>query len=257
MICVTGDLHGDIARFRSPVLKKLRRGDALIITGDFGCIWDGSKKEKKMLKKLGKKKYNVLFAEGVHENFDLLEEYPVEQWCGGKTRLISGNLRQLMRGQYYTIAQKNVFVFGGGQSEENNSYLEPDDEKSWIKELPTDEELEEGLRNLEQHGNEADFIISYEPPARMIEFIDIGKTSRNHINTYLDKVLDTAKFKMWYFGKRHINKLIPPRYRCIFDAVDVADDTRLPKQKKQKPEKVKKEKPEKKTKKDKTAGEED
>ena len=102
MICVTGDLHGDITRFRSPVLKKLRRGDALIITGDFGCIWDGSKKEKKMLKKLGKKKYNVLFAEGVHENFDLLEEYPVEQWCGGKTRLISGNLRQLMRGQYYT-----------------------------------------------------------------------------------------------------------------------------------------------------------
>ncbi|EKC75966.1 hypothetical protein OBE_01092 [human gut metagenome] len=45
-------------------------------------------------------------------------------------------------------------------------------------------------------------------------------------------MLDTAKFKMWYFGKRHINKLIPPRYRCIFDAVDVADDTRLPKQKK-------------------------
>ena len=137
--------------------------------------------EKKMLKKLGKKKYNVLFAEGVHENFDLLEEYPVEQWCGGKTRLISGNLRQLMRGQYYTIAEKTVFAFGGGQSEENNSYLEPDEEKSWIKELPTDEELEEGLRNLEQHGNEADFIISYEPPARMIEFIDIGKTKPSFV----------------------------------------------------------------------------
>ena len=40
MICVTGDLHGDITRFKSPVLKKLRRGDALIITGDFGCIWE-------------------------------------------------------------------------------------------------------------------------------------------------------------------------------------------------------------------------
>ncbi len=111
-----------------------------------------------------------------------------------------------------------MFVFGGGQSEENNSYLEPDDEKSWIKELPTDEELEEGLRNLEQHGNEADFIISYEPPARMIEFIDIGKTSRNHINTYLDKVLDTAKFKMWYFGKKAYKQAdtakIPLYIRC-------------------------------------------
>lgn len=110
MICVTGDLHGDISRFKAPILKKLRRGDALIITGDFGCIWDGSKKEKSMLKKLGKKKYNILFVEGVHENFDLLSEYPVEEWCGGKTRLISGNLRQLMRGQYYTIAEKRYLL---------------------------------------------------------------------------------------------------------------------------------------------------
>lgn len=240
MICVTGDLHGDLTRLNAPVLRKLKKGDALIITGDFGCIWDGSKKEQKTLKKLGKKKYNILFVEGVHENFELLEKYPIEEWCGGKTRLISGNLRQLMRGQYYEIAQKKVFAFGGGQSDENNSYLEPDDEQKWLRELPTDDELAEGLENLAAHDNFADIIVTYEPPARMIEFIDIGTTSRNHINTYLDTVLDTAKFGMWYFGKRHINKLIPPRYRCIFDAVEVADDTRLPKQKKSAPEKEKK-----------------
>lgn len=239
MICVTGDLHGDLTRLSAPVLRKLKKGDALIITGDFGCIWDGSKKEQKTLKKLGKKKYNILFVEGVHENFELLEKYPVEEWCGGKTRLISGNLRQLMRGQYYEIAQKKVFSFGGGQSDENNSYLEPDDEQKWLRELPTDDELAEGLQNLAAHDNFADIIVTYEPPARMIEFIDIGTTSRNHINTYLDTVLDTAKFGMWYFGKRHINKLIPPRYRCIFDAVEVADDTRLPKQKKSAPKKKK------------------
>ena len=240
MICVTGDLHGDLTRLSAPVLRKLKKGDALIITGDFGCIWDGSKKEQKTLKKLGKKKYNILFVEGVHENFELLEKYPVEEWCGGKTRLISGNLRQLMRGQYYEIAQKKVFAFGGGQSDENSSYLEPDDEQKWLRELPTDEELSEGLQNLAAHDNSADIIVTYEPPARMIEFIDIGTTSRNHINTYLDTVLDTAKFGMWYFGKRHINKLIPPRYRCIFDAVEVADSTRLPKQKKSAPKKEKK-----------------
>ena len=197
MICVTGDLHGDLTRLSAPVLRKLKKGDALIITGDFGCIWDGSKKEQKTLKRLGKKKYNILFVEGVHENFELLEKYPVEEWCGGKTRLISGNLRQLMRGQYYEIAQKKVFAFGGGQSDENNSYLEPDDEQKWLRELPTDEELAEGLQNLAAHDNFADIIVTYEPPARMIEFIDIGTTSRNHINTYLDTVLDTAKFGMW------------------------------------------------------------
>lgn len=239
MICVTGDLHGDITRFKAAPLKKLKKGDALIITGDFGCIWNGSEKEKKLLKALGKKKYSILFVEGVHENFDLLDKYPTEDWCGGKTRHISGNLRQLMRGQYYTIAEKTVFAFGGGQSEENNSYLEPSEESNWIKELPTDEELSTGLQNLAEHDNKADFFITYEPPARLIEFIDIGTVNRNHINTYLDKILEKAEFKMWFFGKRHINKLIPPRYQCLFDSVVVADDTVLPKVRK---EKVKKQK---------------
>ncbi|MCH5324011.1 MAG: metallophosphoesterase [Eubacterium sp.] len=242
MICVTGDLHGDLTRFKAPQLKKLRRGDALIICGDFGCIWDGSKKERKTLKKLGKKKYNILFVEGTHENYDLLEEYPVEQWCGGKTRLISGNLRQLMRGQFYEIAGKRIFSFGGGQSDENTSYLEPEDEKSWVQELPTNEELREGVQNLLDNGKKADYIITYEPPAKLDEFIDIGKTNRNHINTYLDKILEHVDFKMWYFGKRHINKLIPPRYQCLFDAVEFADKTRLKKQKAKKSKKDKKEK---------------
>ncbi len=237
MICVTGDLHGDLSRLKAPEIKKLRKGDALIITGDFGCIWDGSDKEKKLLKALGKKKYNILFVEGVHENFDLLCDYPEEEWCGGKTRLISGNLRQLMRGQYYTIAQKTVFTFGGGVSEDNNSYSEPEDEKNWAHQIPTDEQLEAGRKNLSDNNNDVDFIISYEPPARLIEFIDIGTTSRNHINTYLDSILETVDFKMWFFGKRHINKLIPPRYHCLFDDVIVADSTKLPKTKKQKKEK--------------------
>ena len=50
MIYITGDIHGDFSRFRSPALKKLRKNDALIVCGDFGFIWDGSEKEQKILK---------------------------------------------------------------------------------------------------------------------------------------------------------------------------------------------------------------
>ena len=52
MIYVTGDTHGDITRFKDPQMKKLKKGDTLIICGDFGFIWDNSKKEKADLKKL-------------------------------------------------------------------------------------------------------------------------------------------------------------------------------------------------------------
>ena len=72
MIYITGDIHGDFDRFKSRELKKLKKQDALIICGDFGFIWSGSKKEKRLLKKIGKLPYNVLFVEGSHENYDLL-----------------------------------------------------------------------------------------------------------------------------------------------------------------------------------------
>ena len=66
MIYCTGDMHGDSLRFNDKKLKKLKKGDSLIICGDFGFIWDGSEKEQKFLKKLGRKKYNILFFDSFY-----------------------------------------------------------------------------------------------------------------------------------------------------------------------------------------------
>ena len=53
MICVMGDTHGDYSRFSHRSVKQLKKGDFLIICGDFGFVWDGSDREKAMLKKIG------------------------------------------------------------------------------------------------------------------------------------------------------------------------------------------------------------
>lgn len=222
MILITGDTHGDLSRFNKKELKKLRKGDALIICGDFGFVWDGSKNEQKLLKRLGKKKYSVLFVEGVHENFSELEKYETEQWCGGLTRRISGNLRQLMRGQVFDIDGKKIFAFGGGRSEENDSYLNDDDNEArlrWKQEIPTEEELAAGMKNLERCSFKVDYIVSYEPPAKISEFMELGKSDRSHVNTYLEKVREKTDFVRWFFGRHHINKLIPPKFQAVFDGV--------------------------------------
>lgn len=116
MIYVTADLHGDATRLRTKEIRRLKKGDTLIVLGDFGFLWQGTPKEKKLLKKLGKKKYQILFLDGAHENFDLLEQYPVEEWGGGQVRRIDGNLRYLMRGQVYVIEGKRIFTMGGGRA---------------------------------------------------------------------------------------------------------------------------------------------
>ena len=82
MVYITGDLHGDYNRLDS---IKLKKGDTLIICGDFGLVWDGSAREEKLLRQLGKKKFNICFLDGTHENFELLDEYPVGVFCGGRS----------------------------------------------------------------------------------------------------------------------------------------------------------------------------
>lgn len=231
MIYVTGDIHGDFSRFKDPMLRKLRKQDALIVCGDFGFLWDGSVKEKKLLKKIGKLPYNVLFVEGSHDNYDLLEGYEVSDWCGGKTRLISGRLRQLMRGQVYEIAEKTVFAMGGGQTDDVYDLVEG--ENWWRREVPSDEELQEGLDNLEKAGNKVDFVITYEPPSRLQNFLT-GAGEMNIFNTYLSKVSEGVEFKKWFFGKLHINKLVPPKYHALYDNITAADTTKIKRRKKPK-----------------------
>lgn len=84
MLYITGNMHGEMARFEDSRIRKLKKGDTLIVCGDFGFLWDGGAKEEKNLKKLGSKKYQILFVDGTHENFDLLENIPSQIGTAGK-----------------------------------------------------------------------------------------------------------------------------------------------------------------------------
>ena len=39
------------------------------------------------------------------------------------------------------------------------------------------------------------------------------------------------EFKGWFFGKLHLNKLIPPKYHAVYDNIIVADSTKIKKKK--------------------------
>lgn len=56
MIYITGDIHGTISvgqRLNTrnfPEQKELSKHDYVIVTGDFGLVWDGSKEDQYWLK---------------------------------------------------------------------------------------------------------------------------------------------------------------------------------------------------------------
>ena len=209
MIYITGDLHGDISRFSAPAMRRLRKGDTLIVCGDFGFVWDGSAKEQKLLKKIGAKPYTVLFLDGCHENFDLLKEYPVTDWKGGRAQVISGNLVHLMRGQLYTLEGYRFFTFGGGESREYD--LRDGAKTWWEEEMPSLEEYQEALANLERVNWTVDCVLTHCAPSGVVQKIN-PSYGTDELTDFLEMVSQRCKFAYWFFGHYHENRIIDQKY---------------------------------------------
>ncbi len=220
MLYVTGDTHGDFERFASSKLKKLRKGDVLFICGDFGFIWDGSKKEEKMLKKIGKLKYNVCFIDGTHENFERIRSYEQVEFHGGDAHHICGNLYHLMRGQVYDFDGTTVFAMGGGEIPDIDIRT---DGNSWSgDEIPTEAELYAGAKNLRARDNKVDIIITHEPPTKIKGFLKLKDKEPARIsglNTYFEELGAACDYKHWFFGSMHMDKFISSSHIAVFQNV--------------------------------------
>ena len=229
MIYITGDLHGEICRFDDSQIRKLKRGDTLIICGDFGFLWEGGAHEEKVLKKLGKKKYHIAFVDGTHENFDLLNQYPVTEWNGGKVHNISGNLYHLMRGQVYEIEGKKIFTFGGGTSTEKQMRI--DAKKWWECEMPNLTEMHEGVDNLYNHQLKVDYIVTHEPSPRVRALRDNSSEDRTALEYYFEEIAKTVSYDKWFFGCLHMDRMITTKHYALFKEIMPATDAQARKRK--------------------------
>lgn len=222
MIYITGDTHGDISRFKSKAVRKLKRQDYLIICGDFGFVWQGTKAEQKRLAWIGKRRFTTLFIDGVHENRALLDAFPREEMFGGTVRRLGQRLFMLERGQVFTIDGKRIFAMGGGESDES---VEADNlHESWPADLPTSQEIVEAANRLADADYTVDYIVTYEAATTIKNAMDIRQDTINPLNTFLDRVLRCCTYKKWFFGCYHIDRRLSPAQRAVFrDVVSVEE----------------------------------
>ena len=106
MIYATVELHGNSLRFQPQYFlaqSEMTKDDYMIVCGDFGCVWNGDKSDDPQLDRLEALPFTVLFVDGNHENFDALNEHPLEQWHGGRVNKIRPHVIHLMRGQVFDL----------------------------------------------------------------------------------------------------------------------------------------------------------
>lgn len=219
MIYITGDTHrryhfAKLWRFAKEHTE-LTKQDYVIIAGDFGCGLIPRLLEKD-LQLYSDLPFTILFVDGNHENFDWLNTFSVEQWNGGKVHRIRSDIIHLMRGQIYEIEGKTLFTFGGALSQDKESRTEGI--SWWKEEMPTYEEFDEAIRNLNRYRNKVDYVITHSCSERVLYYPVIRNTmySYYHPETQiLANIDEIVTCKRWYFGHFHIDAELGSRYRAI------------------------------------------
>lgn len=244
MIFVTGDTHGDFTRLKTdifPEQKWLTKADYVIICGDFG-IWDASNEQKYWLDWLEKKSFTTLFVDGNHENYDLLNSYPVEQWNGGNVHFIRPSVIHLMRGQLFDIDGKRIFTMGGASSHDiSDGILEPDDPnlkkkrtllkkqgKSmyrinhlswWKEEMPNDEEYNVARATLETCNWKVDYIFTHCAPNDVSTLLGGGMYKLDTLTDFLEEVSQRCEFDYWFFGHHHENRNVFRKFVGLYEQI--------------------------------------
>lgn len=253
-IYITGDTHADFGRFatkRFPEQKGLTRDDIVIVLGDFGGVWFSKKmdmsEENARLDWLNDKPFTLCYIDGNHENFSryYTDEFPIVDFHGGKAHKIRDNIYHLMRGYVFDFEGKKFFAMGGASSHDiKDGILKPSDYKSlkdlakdynkrkrngellridgiswWKEELPSEEEMQRGICELEKVGYKVDYVLTHCPINEVCRWFGFYDTDK--LGDYFDKLIENGlKYSEWWSGHLHKNEYgIYGNHNVIYEEV--------------------------------------
>ncbi len=230
MIYITGDTHGtnDFYKLLSPELSNLSKNDYVIICGDAGILFN-PQEANNIINLYSYLPFTVLFVDGNHENFQLLNSLPESVWNGGKVHQISKSVYHLMRGQVFEIDGISFFTFGGALS--FDKARRKDGENWWKEEMPSEDEFQEAICNLKKRDYTVDYVISHDCPTSWMGGTKSSKLMYegfivSQSNIYLEKIAEKIKFKHWFFGHYHGDITLFPVATELFHNIVKIDDYR-------------------------------
>lgn len=221
MIYITGDIHADIdigklSTDRFPQQKSMSKNDSLIICGDFGLVWDNSRREHYWRKWLADKNFTTLWVDGNHENFELLEEFPFVDMFGGTVREICPSIYHLERGQIYSIEGKKFFAMGGASS--HDKWCRKEHISWWKEELPTAAEMNTAIDALDANNWTVDYVLTHCAP-KSVQALLASWYENDSLTSFLDRVQQDLRFKRWFFGHYHTDRQLGEQFIALYDKI--------------------------------------
>lgn len=261
MVYITGDTHGDYDVFKIKMFRfHLKKGDTLIICGDFGGVWYNVaetkftedawvEKENNLMRWYASLPATICFIDGNHENYDrLYNDYPVVDFKGGKAHKIADNIFHLIRGEIFTIENQTFLAMGGAASHDiQDGVLEKDDPRIiewskdrykmfrinhiswWKEEVPSKEEREHCYENIVKNNFQVDVVLTHEAPASLVPLM-VDKWTRgvlgptHEYSEWLDNLRQFLTYKTWCFGHYHTDRKITDNEYVLYNTIKECKD---------------------------------
>lgn len=248
-IYITGDKHGKFNLFTRKKLNMLPHiltpDDIVIISGDVGLLWCYDGEYEYLVKWLSSLPFTIAFILGNHDNYNMIKDFELVDWCGGKARhIIQDKIVILERGEIYNIQGLKIFTFSGAQSHDiEGGILDRKDEnfklkkkelkrkklqfrilnESWWKEeLPTQEEINKAWQVLENSKLNVDYIITHCSSDYLQQAIGINES--NILTQFFNAIEEKVAFKHWYCGHYHMDKEIDNKHTICYNSLIKLED---------------------------------
>lgn len=222
-VFITGDTHQGVDVYKlSPssfsIEKDLSKNDLLIITGDAGFVWaygaNAIGEEKFWRDWISNKPYTTFCTLGNHENYDLIKDFPIVDFCGGKARKITDSLYYEIRGEIYTFNGKTFLSLGGAESHDKE--FRKRGVSWWSQESITEKDYQQALNNLKKYNNKVDYVLSHTGGVDVCSFLGFQSTISDK---YLTRILQQIEYKKHYFGHIHMDKVFDEKTRSLYNDI--------------------------------------
>ena len=87
------------------------------------------------------------------------------------------------------------------------------------EELPTKEEMQNGINNLEKVNYKVDYIISHCCPTSVQALLGGGTYKKDYLTDYLQEISEKLEFKKWYFGHYHDYRQVNSQFVLLYEDI--------------------------------------
>lgn len=228
---VVGDTHGDIdirklTTSKFPIQNELTKEDIVIVMGDWGGIWYGTRKDEYMLKWWNNKPWTTFVVLGNHECYEAINKLPLSEAFGAPVRKVKDSIYIAESGYIYNLCGYNCLVVNGADS--HDKQWRKENFNWWPEEQITQNQINTALVNLAKCGDTIDFLLTHTGGTEVVKQLGFTPTTSDYL---LDQVINVAEIKYRHFcghyhvdrefqeGSRHTNAV-----RVLYnDVVEISD----------------------------------